>query len=155
MHLGVSGVNELTGDKAVGDLLCKLISLCNSALHALCALGKNDLCTVSLKDISALNAHCLRHCENGSVALGSCDCGKADTCVAGSRLDDYGTGLEKTLFLSNFDHVLCDSVLNASCGIEIFKLNENLSLKTKFLFNVCNLNEGSLTDEFKCALINL
>ena len=55
MRLGVCGIDELSGDKAVLDLLSKLVSLCDCSLHSFCSIRKNKFCTICLYDISSLN----------------------------------------------------------------------------------------------------
>ena len=89
MSLGVSRVNKLTGNKAVGNLLCKLVSLGNGALHTFGSVRKYKLGTVCLHKLTALNRHGFGHNDDDAIALCSGHCGKTDAGVARGGLDNY------------------------------------------------------------------
>ena len=147
MRLGVCGIDELAGDEAVGDLLCKLVGLGDSALHALCALGEYELRAVRLHKLAALNAHGLWHDDDYAVASCGGDGCKADARVAAGRLDDDGVGVQQTLCLCVVYHRLCDPVFNGACGVKILKLCEDPCLEAVLIFNVGELKQGSGTDK--------
>ena len=87
MRLGVCGIDELAGDEAVGDLLCKLIGLRDGALHALCTLGEHKLRAVSLHKLSALDGHRFGHYDYYLIALCRRNACEAYAGVAARRLD--------------------------------------------------------------------
>ena len=147
MSLRVCGVHKLAGNEAVGDLLCKFISLCDGALHALCALGEHKLCAVCLHKLAAFNAHGLGHYYDYTVASCGCNGSKADAGVAAGGLNDNGVGVEKTLGLCVVDHGLCDSVLNGAGRVEVFKLCEYLGFQVMLLFNVSELKQRGGTNK--------
>ena len=119
MGFGVCGVGELAGNEAVGDLLCQLLSLGDSALHALCALGEHQLRAIGLHQLAALNGHGLGHDDDDAVASCGSHGGKADTGVAGGRLDNGGAGFQLAGALRVVNHGLCDTVLHGAGGVEV------------------------------------
>ena len=147
MGLGVGGIYELTGNKAVWDLPCQLIGLGNGALHALGAFGENQLRAVGFHDLTALHAHGFRHDDDDPVAPGGGYGGQTDTGVAAGGLNDDRTGLQKALGLSVIDHGLGNAVLHAAGGIEIFQLGHDSGLQTKFLFQMGQLQQGGMADQ--------
>ncbi len=154
MDCRVCRIDKLPRNKAVRDFLRKLISLCYSAFHSLCALGENNFRTVCLKNISALHTHRLRHCKNNAIALRRSDCRKADTCISGCRLNNNRVFFQKSLCLGVLNHGLCNSVLYAARRIKIFKLNKDCCLQSELFFNVYDLHKRRISDKSKCSLIN-
>ena len=71
MFLGVSWVDELPRDKAVGDLTRQFFGFGDRALHAFGAFGEHQFRTVSFENIATFHAHGLRHGENQAVATRS------------------------------------------------------------------------------------
>ena len=155
MDLRVCGVDELSGDEAALYLPGKLLGLCDSTLHALGAVGEDDLCAVCFEDISSLNAHRFGHGDDYTVALSCCYGSKTDTGIAGGRLDDDGAGLQLALLLCLFDHSLCDPVLNASCRIEILELSQNCGFEAQIFLDIRYLNERCISDQSEGTFINV
>ena len=152
---GVGGVDELSGDEAVRDLLRQLVGLGDGALHALRALGQHQLGAVGLHQLAALDAHRLRHDDDDAVAARGGHGGKADARVAGGRLDDDGAGLQLALGLRLIDHRLGDTVLHAAGGVEVLQLREDARLELLGLFDMGQLQQGGLADQLVSGSINL
>ena len=155
VHSRVCRVYELTRDKAVRQLLRKLVRLRDRALHALCALGQHKLCTVSLHQLAALHAHGLRHYDDDAVAACGCNTRQTDAGVAGGRLDDDRARLEQALCLSVVDHCLCDAVLDAAGRIEVLELRQNLCFELLLLLDMHQLQKRSAADQLVCGCVNL
>ncbi len=130
MSLRICGVDELACYDAVGDFLLEFLSLCDCALHSFSALCEDELSAVCLDKLSSLNAHRLRHCDDKTISFSSCNGCKTDTCVSACRLDDDTAFLKSAGSLSILDDGLGNTVLNASCGIEIFKLCNELCFES-------------------------
>ena len=126
MRLRVCRIGELARNEAVLDLCSKLLCLCDRALHALCAVGQDDLRAVGFEQIPSLNAHGLGHGEDRAISSGSRDCRQSDSGVAAGRFDDDRAGLERAAFLCVVDHGKGDSVLDAASRIEILQLCVNI-----------------------------
>ena len=88
MRLGVGVVRKLARNKAACVFGSDLLRLLNSALHSLDALCQNDLCAISLQQVSALNAHGFGHGEDHLIASRGSYGGKTDARVAAGRLYD-------------------------------------------------------------------
>ena len=155
MDGGVRGVDELSGDEAPGYLCRQLFGLRDRALHALCALGQNEFRAIGLQNIAALHAHGLRHGEDDTVAFGCRDGRKADAGVAGGGFDDDGAGLQQSLRFRVLDHRLCDPVLDAPGGIEVFQLYEDGSIQGEFLLKIDDLHERGVADDVQCSFIDI
>ncbi len=54
------------------------------------------------------------------------DGGEADTGIAGSRLDDDGSFLQKSFLLGVVYHGLRDAILDGACGVQVLKLCKHL-----------------------------
>ena len=147
MRLGVRGVHELAGDKAVRNFLCQLGCLRDRALHALCALGEHQLRTVGLHQLAALDGHGLRHDDNNAVSARGSDGGKTDARVAGGRLNDDRALFQKALLLCVVDHRLGDAVFDRARGVEVFELGENGGLEAIGLFQMCELQQRGVANE--------
>ena len=155
MSLRICGVDELACNDAVRDLSLELLSLCDRALHSFSAFCENEFSTVCLDELSSLNAHGLRHRDDEAVTLCSRYGCKTYTCVAAGGLYDDTAFLKSAGCFSVFDDRLCDTVLNASCRIEVFKLGYELCFKAKSLFEMCELKQRCLTDKLVCRCIDL
>ena len=155
MRLGVRGVDELAGDEASRRLRGDLFSLGDGTLHALCAVGENELCAVGLHQLAALDAHGLGHDDDDAIAAcGGHGC-KADTGIAGGRLDDDGVGLQLAACLSVIKNGLGDTILDGACGVEVFELGEELSLELFSLFDVGQFEKRGLADQLVRRSVNL
>ncbi|CDE03168.1 unknown [Anaerotruncus sp. CAG:390] len=154
MRLRVGGVNELTGDKAAGYLLGELIRLGNGALHALCALGEHQFGAVSFHDLAAFDRHGLGHHDDYAVSARRGDRSKTYAGVARGRLDYDRTLVKQPARLGVVYHRLGDPVLYRACGIEIFKLCEDLCFEPEFLFYVCEFKQRGVTYKLVCRSVN-
>ena len=154
MRLRVGRIHELPRKEAARDLLCQLLRAGDGALHALRAFRQNQLRAVGLHELAALDGHAVRHDDDNAVAPCRRDGGKADAGIAGGRLNDDGTLLQKALLLRVVDHGLCDAVLDRTGGIEILQLGKDLDLQAEFLFNMCKLQKRRSADKLICGRIN-
>ena len=153
--VGVGRVHKLAGHKAVGNLLRQLVSLGDSALHALGTVGQHQLGTVGLHQLAALHAHRLRHDDDDAVAAGGGDGCQADAGVAGGWLNDDGTGLQFAGGLGVIDHRLGNAVLDGTGGVEIFQLGQDLGVQSFGGFNVGEFQQGGAADQLVSGSINL
>ena len=71
VNSGICRIDKLPGNQAVRDLSCKLLGSCNGALHALCALGQNQLGAIGAHELTPLDGHGFRHDEQDPVAARS------------------------------------------------------------------------------------
>ena len=135
----VGRVGELLRNEGVRRLLGEFFCLGDRALHALRAVRQDNLRAVCLEQIAALDAHRLRHRQDGLITAGCCDTGEADTRVAGSRLDDRCARLELTILLSLLDHGLGDAVLDGASRVKVLELHVDVGLETIGLDEVVGL----------------
>ena len=154
VSLRVSDVRELARDETVRSLLRELLSLRDGALHALRALGEDKLRAVRFEKRPALNAHCLRHREYDAIASRSGDRRETDAGIAAGRLDNDGSGLQKTLRLGVIDHRARDTVLDASRRIKILELCENGRAELLFGDEMVQLEQGCMTYEISNSFVN-
>ena len=154
MCLRVNRVLKLSWDEASRNLLGELFSLGNGPFHSFGSVCENYLCTICFQDVSSLNTHGLRHGKDRLIALGSCDGCKSDSCIAGCWLNNGCAWFQNALLLCILDHCLADSVLNASCRVEILELGKYCSLKSLRLLYVLNLYKRCVSDQFQCASVN-
>ena len=143
----VCGVGELGRDEAVRDLSRELLRLGDGTLHALCALGEDELSTVSLHEIAALHAHGLGHGNDKPIAAGCGNCRQTDAGIAGGRLNDNAALLEQTLRLCVLDHCLGDPVLDRTGGIEILQLAKHGRAELMGLFESLQFEQRGIADE--------
>ena len=155
MSLGVGGVDELTGDECVGNLLCQLIGLGNGTFHALGTLAQDQLRAIGFHQLAALHAHSLGHDNDDAVALGSRHGSQADAGVAGGGLDDDGTRFELAGSLGVVDHGLGNAVLDGTGRVEILQLGQDLGRQVFLCFNVGQLQQRSVADQLIRGSINL
>ena len=128
MRRRIRGIHELSGNKAVRNLLCELFRFGHCALHALGALCQNELRAVGLHEISALHAHRVRHHNDNAIASRRRDRGEADAGIAGSRLNDDRALLQDTALLRVVEHAAGNSVLHGACRVKVLELCENARL---------------------------
>ena len=153
--LGVGGIDELACHEAVGDLLGQLVGLGDGALHALGTLGEHQLGAVGLHQLAALHGHGLGHDDDDAVAPGGGHGGQADAGVAGGGLNDDGARLQQALGLGVVDHGLGDTVLDAAGGVEVLQLGDDLRLEVMGLFDMGQLQQGSLADQLVSRSVNV
>ena len=154
MSLGVRGIDELTGHEAVRYLFCELVGPLYRALHALCALGEHQFGAVSFHDLAAFDRHGLGHHDDYAVSARRGDRSKTYAGVAGGRLDYDRTLVKQPARLGVVYHRLGDPVLYRACGIEIFKLGEDLCFEPEFLFYVCEFKQRGVTYKLVCRSVN-
>ena len=150
----VGRVGELLRDEGVRCLLGEFLSLGDGALHALRAVRQDNLRAVCLEQVAALDAHRLRHCQDGFVAASCCDAGEADARVAGGRLDDRSARLQFAVFLGLLDYGLRDAVLDGASRIEVLELHVDVSLDVIGLDEVVGLQERRTADQFRNAVVD-
>ena len=118
---GVGGIDELAGDKAVGDRAVELLGLFNGSGHALGARGQDELGAERAHQQNPLAGHGIRHHDHQTVAARGRDRGKPDARVAGRGLDDDRALAEQAAFLGVVEHRFADAVLGAAGGVEGFE----------------------------------
>ena len=148
-------VRELRRDEGARRLFGELFGFRNGALHALAAVRQHDLRAIGLQQVAALDAHRLRHREDGFVASCRRDAREADARVARRRLDDDAAGLQLALFLRLLDHRLRDAVFDGAGRVEVLELDEHICGQVIRLDEIVRLEKRGLADEFRDALINL
>ena len=154
MCSGVRGVIKLSEDHGSRDGFLQLFCLGNGTLHALGALGQDQLCAVGLHQLAALDAHRLRHHDDDAVAAGGGDGRQTDTGVAGGRFDDGAAGSQTALRLRPGDHVGSHPVLGAARGIHALQLGQQHSLQVVVPLVIAQLQQGRAADQLSDAVIN-
>ena len=144
---GVGRIDELAGHKGVGDLLSQLVSLGDGTLHALGAVGQDQLSAIGLHQLAALHAHGLGHDDDDAVALGSCHGSQAEAGIAGGGLDDDRAGLEDALGLGVIDHGLGDTVLDRAGRVEVLQLSQDLGLQALGSLDMSEFQQRSMADQ--------
>ena len=137
MRLRVCRVYKLSRNESSFNFFCQFFCLCDRTFHSLGSLCQNDFCTICFQNVSSFYTHGLRHSQDSTVTLGCCDCCKSDPGISGCRLDDHRTFLQLSGCFCILDHSLCDSILNASCRIEIFQFYQNMRIQIICFFYVC------------------
>ena len=134
MSLRICRIYKLTGNKAVGSLLMKLVCFCDSTLHTLCTVGEDKLSAVSRHQKSALNAHGFGHCDYYLIT--SCRRNSAETYagVAACRLNNGCVFIYKAFSFCVIENFLRYSVFDAACGVKVFELYKYFRFKIIFLF---------------------
>ena len=151
----VRGVDELTGDKAVGDLRGKLVRLGDCPLHALRTVGEHELRAIGLHELAALHAHGLGHDDDDAVASSGGDGRKTDAGVAGGGLDDDGARLEHAAPLRVLDHGKRHAILHRAAGVKILQLCQYTRLEPLLFFHVRQLQQGRFADQLVCGRIDV
>ena len=151
----VCRVYELSRDVAVRDFFGKFVCFGDRTFHSLGSLCQNQFCAVCFQDVSTFNTHGLRHSEDDSVSFRCCDGCKTDSCVSGCRLDDHGSFLEDSFCFSILDHRFGDSVLDASCRVEVLEFHKDGCFQSEFLLYICYFYKWSVSDQSKCSFINV
>ena len=67
----------------------------------------------------------------------------------------HGARFEQALRLGVVDHGLGDAVLDGARGVEVFQLGQELRFQALFLFDVGQLQQGSLADQLVGGCINV
>ena len=147
MRGGVRGVYKLAGDKGIRDFLCQFIGFRDGALHPLGALGEDQLGSVGLHELAALDAHGFGHDNDDAVASCSRHGCKPDAGVAGSRLDDDGALFQKAFRFRIVDHGLGNAVLDGAGGVKIFQFCEDSGFQALGLFNVRQFKQRGFPDQ--------
>ena len=154
VRLRVGRVDELSRNEAVRDLTRQFFRSGDGALHALRSFGQDELRTVCLHELSALDAHRLRHGDDDPVASGRRDRRQTDARVAAGRLDDRAALFEQAFFFRIFDHLLRNTVFDAAGRVEVLQLGEQFRLEAFRLFDVGQFEDRGLPDEFGKGFIN-
>ena len=123
--------------------------------QALIPVQANYLSAKGLDNLESLLTYLILDIYSERVALGSCDSCKADTCISRGGLNDHGALFQKSLFLSVLEHGLGNSVLDTSCRIQVFQFHQNSCFQPQFLFNIDNLHQRCISDQFNDSLINV
>ena len=127
------------------------VRLGDGSLHPFSARRENDLRAEGFEQVAPLDAHRVRHGEDGLVAFGAGHPREADAGVAAGGLDDGGAGAENSALLGIFDHRQGDAVLDASAGVERFNLERDARL---LAFEAADLQQRSVADEVGQFLVN-
>ena len=151
MDFGVRKVFELLWNERARVLLFEFESLFDCALHALRAVGEDELRAETEQEFSALYTHRFGHGENELVALDRRDERKTDTRVAAGRLNNQTAFFEQTFFLGVLDHGESRPVLNGAGGVEKFELGKNLGFR---IVEFVESDKGSPADKFKNVVCN-
>ena len=151
----VSRIDELSRDKAVGDLCCQFIRFGDGTFHAFGPVCQHDLGPVSLQNIAAFYAHGLRHGQDNAVSFGCGDRCQTNPGVAGSRFNDHRTCFEQTFCFCILDHRFRDAVFHAAGRIEIFQFDQYSRIQIQFLFQVNDFNQRRIADQSQCTFINI
>ena len=154
VYSGVGRVDELPGDKTVRNLFGQIFRLGDGTFHAQRTLGEHQLCTVSLHQLAALNAHGVRHDDDDSVTPRGCHRGKADAGVAGGGFDNDGTGLQQAAGFPVVDHGFGDAVFHGTGRVKIFQLGKDAGLQPVFPFNVGQLQQRCCPDQLVSGCID-
>ena len=107
---------------------------------------EDELRTVGLDELPALDGHGLGHDDLDLVSPRCCDGCERDTGVTGCGLDQDGVLVDLPLALQVVDHRLGDPVLDGSGGVEELDLSVNLRLESEVLLDVRELHHGSVSD---------
>ena len=129
VHFGVGLILKLLQDNRSRMLLFQFASTTERALHALAAGRQHQCSAESLEQILTLHAHRLGHGQDQLVTLYGGHPGQSDTRVATGSLDDNGAGLQLAASLCGLDHGQCDTILDATAGVEILQLNDHACLE--------------------------
>ncbi len=126
---GIGRILKLSGNKASRCGSGQLIGLFDGAGHALVAGGQNNLGTVGLEQIAALQAHGFGHSQDDAIAAGGGQGSQTDAGVAAGGFNDDCTGGKFTLLLRGVQHGLGHAVLDAAGRIEILQLGNDGGLE--------------------------
>ena len=154
MHLRVGRIDELTQNHCVLDGLFQFLRLCNRALHAGGTGCQNDFCAISSNQLAALNGHGFRHGQDDMIALCGTNGSQTNARVAGGRLDDGCTRLQNALCLCVRDHCVCNTILDASCRIEVLQLCNDFCVQVVCLFKIYQFQQRRIADQFCNALLD-
>ena len=147
MGFRVYRVGKLAGDEGVGDFFCQFVGFIDSSLHPFFAFREDDFTTVGGNEVAPFDGHGFRHGEDSAVAFGGGDSGQADARVAACRFNDNCAGLQETLFLGVVQHRFYDTVLYATCRVEILKLRVDFRVQFICFFVVGEFKKRSAADE--------
>ena len=128
--LGVGGVLELAGGKAVRRGRRQLARLGDGPLHTLGPLGQHQLGPVGRQQPPAFHAHGVGHGEDDPVAPGGGQGRQADAGVAAGRLDDDRLGRQLARSLGRVQHGKGDAVLDAARGVKALNFSKQSRLQT-------------------------
>ena len=101
---GVGGVDKLSSDKAVGNLLGQCFRLVNGPLHPLGPRGEHQLRAIGGHQLPPLQAHAVGHDNDEPVAPGCRHRRQADAGVAAGGLNDHRPRLQQPPGLCVVDH---------------------------------------------------
>ena len=147
MRGGVGGIAELIGNEGVGDFTGQLLGFGNRAFHARCAVGENQLGTVGLHQLPALQAHGLRHDDDHAIAAGRADRGETDAGVAGSGFNDDGFLCQESFRFRIVDHGPGHAILGRAGGIKVLQLGKNRGLQAFCLLQAGQFQQRGFADQ--------
>ena len=144
---GVGGVGELTGNERVLDFGMQLIGFLDGAAHALRSVGQNQLGSVCLHELAALDGHGLGHHDDDAHAAGGGKRGQADAGVSGRGLDQDGVFVDLACCLRAVKESFRDAVLDGACGIHHLYLAEDGCVQAVVLLEVRKFKQRGVSDK--------
>ena len=147
MGLGVGGIGKLRGDKASRDLFRQCFGFCDGAGHALGTGSQYQFRAKGLHQQAALDAHGVRHDDDGLVAPGGGNGAKSDAGISAGGLDDGGAGLQITGGLRVINHHFCHPILGGTGGVEGFQLGKDFCLQIICFFQIGQLKKRRVADQ--------
>ena len=147
MDRRIRRVDELAGQKAVRHLVGEFLRLRDGALHALRAVGQDELRPVGLHEQAALDAHGLGHRDDDLVPARGGHGSEADAGIAGGGFDDRGARADLAARLGIVEHGFGDAVFDRTGRIEILELAEHAGLQALLRFDALELEERRIAYE--------
>ena len=154
MRLGVGFIDELTRDKTVGNLFGEFVGFFDSPLHALGTIGQDEFCTVCFHDLASFNRHRFGHDDDNAITARSGNRCQTNSRIPRCRLDDDRSFAQNAARLGVVDHRLRNAVFHRSSRVKILDLRQNPRLQTVFPFDMRQLHQRRVTNQFICTLKN-
>ena len=140
---GIGGIHKLPQNHGSRNAIAQGFCLCNGAFHAFGGRGEFELCTVCFQQIAALDAHALRHGEDGAIAFCHAHPSESYAGVAAGGFNDGGARLQYAFLLGIFYHGKRYAVFHTAARIECFHFHCNscfLSFKSAHFHQGCVAN---------------
>ncbi len=125
-------------------------SALDRAFHTFGPRRQNELCTVSTKQVAALDGHRFRHNQNRFITFRCSYQSKPDTRVTAGRLDDRVARLDAAFLLSHLDHADRNTVFHASTRVLVLQLNINF--RTALRHDTVQFDKRRIPNQIRNAL---